>query len=218
MHRIPVWDIPTRVFHWLLVATFAASWLSHELGEIEWHFYSGYSLLVLLLFRLCWGFVGSAHARFADFVPTPARLMAYLRHGTSSTPGHSPLGALSVFTLLALLTAQSISGLFNADDEGNQAPYHALLPEGWADTIGAWHGALFDALLAMLALHLLAIAYYQIKGNALVNSMLSGFKPGENGKSPPVSLWRALWALLLSCLLVYLLLQSAPPIETAQYF
>lgn len=218
MQRIPVWDIPIRVFHWLLVANFTASWLTHELGEVEWHFYSGYSMLVLLLFRLCWGFVGSMHARFVDFLPTPTRLMTYLRHASSSSPGHSPLGALSVITLLVLLTTQVITGLFNADDEGNQGPYHALAPEGWEDAIGAWHGFIFDALLVMLALHLLAIAFYQIKGKALVNAMFSGFKPGQNGKSPPVSLWRALWLLLLSCLLVFLLLQSAPPIETEQYF
>jgi len=219
MHRIPVWDLPTRLFHWLLVVAFAASWLTHELGEIDWHFYAGYSLLGLLLFRLAWGFVGSAHARFADFIPTPASLIRYLRNGTSTSPGHNPLGALSVMTLLLLLLAQVISGLFNADDEGNQGPYHALLPDGWADSVGSWHGLLFDALLAMLALHLAAIAYYQfIRKQPLIGAMITGYKPDQNGKRPPVTLRRALSVLLVCGLTVGAILYFAPEIETEQFF
>ncbi len=218
MQRIPVWDLPTRLFHWLLVGTFLASWITHELGEIELHFYAGYAMLGLLLFRFCWGFVGSRHARFADFVPHAGSLLAYLRGRGSPTPGHNPLGALSVFAILLLLMAQTATGLFNADDEGNFGPYQVLLPEGWGDVIGTWHGLLFDALLAILLLHLLAIAYYQFKGKALIGAMLSGFKPTQNGKSPPVSLWRALGVLLVCGATVFALAYLAPEIETEQYF
>jgi cytochrome b len=218
MKRIPVWDLPTRLFHWLLVATFLASWISHELGEIELHFYAGYAMLGLLLFRFCWGFVGSRHARFGDFAPSPGSVIAYLRGSGSPTPGHNPLGALSVITILLLLMTQTVTGLLNGDDEGNVGPYHLLLPEGWGDVIGTWHGILFDALLAVLLLHVLAIIYYQLKGKSLIGAMLSGFKPSVDGKGPPVSLWRAIWVALVCSAAVSALLYLAPEIETEVYF
>lgn len=215
----PIWDLPTRLFHWLLVTAFATSWLTYELGEIELHFYAGYSLLGLLIFRLIWGFVGSQHSRFADFIPSFKQLLDYLKAGTSPTPGHSPLGALSVIALLALLLAQVITGLFNADDEGSEGPYHNLLSGDWADRIGAWHELAFDGLLVLICLHLLAIAYYQlIKHQALIQTMFSGYKKGVKTKSPPVSTKRALFVLTISIAVVASIIYFAPEAQTTSYF
>ena len=216
---MPVWDLPTRLFHWLLVINFAACWITFELGEMTWHFYAGYSLLGLLVFRLLWGFIGSQHARFTDFLPRPRSIADYLRTGHSPTPGHNPLGAPSVFALLGLLIAQVTTGLFNADDSGNKGPYHMTLPTGWADRIGSWHSTLFDGLLVLLVLHLGAVLFYQfIKHKALIQAMWHGFKPGESGAAPPVSHWWALLALSIGAGLVGALLLFAPEPEYTAYF
>lgn len=191
----PLWDLPTRLFHWALVALFCCAWLSHELGLIEVHFYTGYALLTLLLFRIIWGLVGSRHSRFADFVRGPAAIRRYLRNGDSPGPGHNPLGALSVVATLLLLLTQALSGLFNADDEGNQAPYHHLLSETTANRVGELHQTLFDVLLALIALHLLAIAFYVLRRRMpLIRAMIAGKAPGKQGEVAPVPIW---WALLL---------------------
>ena len=218
MHH-PIWDLPTRLFHWLLAITFGASWLTHELGEIELHFYAGYTLLGLLIFRFLWGFVGSQHSRFSDFIPSLTQLLNYLRTGMSPTPGHNPLGALSVIALLTLLLAQVLTGLFNADDEGSEGPYHNLLAADWVDRIGEWHALLFDGLLVLVGLHLLAIAYYQlVKKQGLTQAMLSGYKPQQNAKSPPVSHKRALLVLAISIAAVVVVVYLAPEVKTSRYF
>src|SRR6266702_6412216 len=110
--RVRVWDVPTRVSHWLMVLTVALSWWSASSHQMEWHRYSGFALLGVLVFRLYWGLVGSHTARFARFVKGPSEIWRYLRASSwHATPGHNPLGALSVMALLALLISQVVLGL-----------------------------------------------------------------------------------------------------------
>ena len=215
----PLWDLPTRLFHWLLVLGFLSAWGSYELGLIEVHFYVGYSLLGLLLFRIGWGLFGSAHARFSDFLRGPGAVIRYLKDGSSPTPGHNPLGGWSVLLMLLLLLGQTISGLFNANDSGSEAPYHHLLSGSLADLTGELHESLFDVLLALVGLHLLAIAFYSLlRHQPLIAAMWRGQAPGKQGKAPPVPVWRAIVIALLSAALVVGLVLLAPEPETIAYY
>src|SRR5690349_12806244 len=103
---IRVWDIPTRLTHWLIVVLVGLSWWTAETGRLEWHRWSGYALLGLVIFRIYWGFVGSSTARFSSFVRGPRAIAGYLQGRWVATAGHNPLGALSVVALLVLLLVQ----------------------------------------------------------------------------------------------------------------
>src|SRR5215510_8334835 len=110
--RVRVWDAPTRLVHWLIVAGVAISWWTGDTGRLEWHRWSGYGVLALVAFRLYWGFFGASTARFRQFVRGPRAITNYLRGAWPPAAGHNPLGALSVLALLALLAAQVALGLF----------------------------------------------------------------------------------------------------------
>jgi cytochrome b len=173
---VPVWDLPIRLFHWSLVLLITFSWWSAENGRTQWHLWSGYAVLFLLLFRILWGFLGSSTARFTSFFPTPARLLGHLRDpaGWRGT-GHTPLGGLSVIALLALITLQVLFGLPLADEDGVIAgPLNRLVSFDTAELAHEVHEALFNVLLALIALHIAAIIFYRLRGKRLVGAMLSG--------------------------------------------
>ena len=125
-----IWELPVRLFHWALVALVAASWITGELGGValQYHFWSGYAVLTLLLFRLLWGVVGSEHARFTSFVRGPRAVLATARRLATRAPlnavGHNPVGALMVLALLAGLLLQTGTGLFANDDLFNEGPLY----------------------------------------------------------------------------------------------
>ena len=175
--RVRVWDLPTRLVHWLLVAGVGLSWWTGETGRLEWHRWSGYGLLGLVIFRLYWGFFGSSTARFARFVHGPRTVLAYVRGAwQSAVPGHNPLGALSVIALLALLATQIVLGLFAVDVDGIESgPLSLYVSFEGGRNAARWHGALFDVLLWLIALHILAIVYYGlVKKQNLAAAMLHG--------------------------------------------
>lgn len=174
---IQVWDLPLRLFHWLLALAVAAAIVTGEIGGnlIDWHGRIGVFIAGLLAFRIVWGFLGSTHARFASFFPTPARLAAYLQ-GQWQRPGHNPLGALSVFALLGSLALLVGLGLFANDDIAFNGPLAALVDEGLSDKLSGWHARIFNGLLiGLVGLHLAAIAFYaRVKKRNLVVPMLTG--------------------------------------------
>jgi cytochrome b len=174
--RVRVWDLPTRLVHWLLVAGVALSWWTGETGRLEWHRWSGYGLLGLVTFRLYWGFFGSSTARFARFVHGPRTVLAYLRGAWQVVPGHNPLGALSVVALLALLSTQILLGLFAVDVDGIESgPLSEFVSFDAGRSAAHWHGTLFDILLWLIALHIAAILYYGFaKKQNLAGAMLHG--------------------------------------------
>jgi cytochrome b len=174
--RVRVWDLPTRLVHWLLVAGVAFSWWTGDTGRLEWHRWSGYGLLGLVTFRVYWGFFGSSTARFARFVRGPRTVFAYVRGAWQAVPGHNPLGALSVVALLALLATQIVLGLFAVDVDGIESgPLSEYVSFETGRGAAHWHGTLFDFLLWLIALHIGAILYYGlVKKENLAGAMLHG--------------------------------------------
>ena len=214
-----VWDWPLRLWHWLLALTLAGSWLTAELGfdYREWHMRLGYGALGLIVFRLCWGVLGNRYARFPSWWPAPRRLLTYLRELGSGAPGeatagHTPLGGLAAWALLSLVTVQAVTGLFVDDDILYIGPYKDAVSGSWQRWLNGLHHSNFDWLLAMIALHLLAIAAYRVfKKQRLVSAMISGRAsvPAALGAHNP-SWWRILLALGLAVGSVWLLLELAP--------
>ncbi|MBS0507056.1 MAG: cytochrome b/b6 domain-containing protein [Proteobacteria bacterium] len=182
LHKLRVWDLPTRLFHWSLVATTIALVVSAKLGAdaMQWHLRLGYVMLALLAFRLVWGFVGGYWSRFASFVYSPTRLLRYVsgRGQSDDDVGHSPLGALSVFTLLALLLAQVGSGLMSDDEISFAGPLARHVSGDWVNLASWYHKDVGQyLLLAFIALHLCAITFYTlVRHRPLVRAMLRGDK------------------------------------------
>lgn len=187
-HRIRVWDLPTRIFHWSLATLVAAAIITGKIGgnAIVWHGRIGLALVGLVVFRLVWGFLGSTHARFASFVPTPARLRAYLR-GEWDGLGHNPLGALSVLALLALITVQLATGLLANDDIAFQGHLAPLVSKELSDTLSSLHRLFINALIALIVLHLAAIMFYaHVKRDNLVQPMVTGWKESAEAPQTPI--------------------------------
>lgn len=216
--QIAVWDLPTRLFHWALVALVGFSWWSAEEGHGDWHMWSGYAILSLLLFRLLWGLVGGSTARFTNFVRGPGAVVAYLRDmkGWRGT-GHSPLGALSVIALLGVLIAQVGLGLISVDDdglvEGPLAHLVSLDTAEWAHELHEhdW----FDIILVLVVLHVGAILFYRlVLGKKLVKPMLTGRADLDPASEPlrPAKGWVALLCLVAAVAVTRWIIGGAPPL------
>jgi len=180
---VRVWDLPTRVFHWLLAATVLGSLLTAWTDAMAWHFRCGLMALSLLAFRLVWGFVGGRWSRFASFVFAPGTVLRYLRGdsrpGEQLDVGHSPSGALSVFAMLAILLVQVGTGLVADDEIANIGPLNRFVAGSLAASATSWHKSYGQYLvLALLGLHIVAIVWYRFRKRVdLVTPMLNGDKP-----------------------------------------
>jgi cytochrome b len=213
--RGPVWDLPVRLFHWLLVALIAFSWWSAENDAVELHLWSGYAILTLIIFRLLWGIVGSSTARLGALFHRPSRILAYVRDSAAwKAIGHSPIGAVSVMAMLIVLKVQIATGLINADDDGlvNGSLSHLVSIET-SDFAHEVHESLFNVLLALIALHVAAIAYYGWRGRNLIGPMVSGRGALPEGAEPmrPGKWWMALLCLLLAIAITRWIIAGAPP-------
>ncbi|MDZ7684035.1 MAG: cytochrome b/b6 domain-containing protein [Gammaproteobacteria bacterium] len=167
MNRSYVWDLPTRIFHWLLVVLVSLSLYTGFVGgfeEMDWHMYSGYAILTLILFRLAWGVFGSYNARFTTFVRGPGAIMAYVRSLRSSPPGvgHSPLGGVSVLAILLAICVQAATGLFATDDIFIEGPLVHLVSDDMSGELTRIHNLNRWIIIALIGLHLTAIAFYQL--------------------------------------------------------
>jgi len=194
---IRVWDLPIRVFHWLLVLCIVGSLVSVNLGEnaIEWHAYFGYSVLTLLIFRILWGFVGSTHARFTSFIPNREKILNYLQGNAPRVLGHNPLGALSVFALLLALSVQVLTGLFVDDEIAFQGPLAKYVSNSLVSILSEIHEGNQVVIYILITIHIAAIIYYRKwKGEDLITPMISGDKeidPSEEATYLPSDLGRA---------------------------
>ncbi len=175
---VRVWDLPTRLFHWLLLGLVTGSIFSVKIGgnAMIWHGRFGHLIVGLIVFRIVWGFVGSTHARFLHFVPTPRSIGAYLA-GRWRGVGHNPLGALSVFALLGMIAFQSISGLFANDDIAFNGPLYRAVSSATSNQISGWHRQAEWYLYALIALHIAAVLFYTVfKRDNLIGPMITGRK------------------------------------------
>ena len=191
---IRVWDLPIRLFHWLLVVSIVLSFITVKIGgnAMEFHALIGYCVLTLVIFRICWGFIGSYHARFIHFVPSPKRLIDYILGKTTAGLGHNPLGALSVLALLFSVGLQAVTGLFANDDIAFEGPLAKYVSNTSVELLTSIHHANEKFLIILIALHLGAIIYYQkFKGENLIKPMLLGDKeidPSEEANYLPTDL------------------------------
>ena len=199
--RLAVWDVPTRLFHWLLVVLFAVAWLSgEEEGLFVVHRLAGYGILVAILFRLGWGVTGGTHARFVDFVRGPRAVLAHLRDvlrlRPGRTPGHNPVGGWMIIALLLALAGITVTGLL-AGDDGLAGP----LAGGNAEFFAEVHEALAEGVLLLVGLHVAGVLVESLlTRDNLVGAMLRGWKrwpealPARDAATVPW--WRA--AVLLA--------------------
>ncbi len=183
--RTRIWDLPTRLFHWLLAALVVFSFTTGKLGGdwLTWHFRSGYAIASLLLFRLLWGLAGSRYARFASFLPSPSRIWRTVRSTGSdvlpATAGHSAIGTLSVYALLMVLTVQISTGVFTNDGSFTEGPWVKFVSGALSDRLSTIHYYNHWLVVGLTALHVAAIGFYLlIRRDDSITPMLTGDKLG----------------------------------------
>jgi cytochrome b len=200
---IRVWDAPTRLFHWAIVALIGVSWLSESRGWMTIHFLSGYCVIALLLFRVAWGFVGSDTSRFCRFLKSPTEVLRHLAHlrrqGPDTEIGHNAAGGWMVLLMLALLGVQAGTGLFANDDGDTEGPFFAYVGKGWSDRLSHIHAVNFTLIQVAVGLHVMAVlGYLVLKRHDLVRPMITGEKYLPAGTPGPTlaSSFRA-WVIFL---------------------
>ena len=220
-----IWDLPTRLFHWLLVASVVAQYVTAEWldNAVQWHFYIGYFTLGLLIFRIIWGFVGPAYARFGQFVKGPKAVIGYIGNlfnkNSPAVAGHNPLGGWFVIVMLVLLSIQAVSGLFMTDDIFLDGPYRHVVSENTLDIMNKLHHLAFDILIWVIALHISAILFYAVyKKQKLVPPMVHGKKATNDKAIASSRLWLALVVALVSAAAVYYIVEIAPPAAEIEEF
>jgi cytochrome b len=217
-----VWDLPLRLFHWLLVLSLGALWATGEAGFdwLEYHMYIGYFTGGLIVFRIIWGFVGPRNARFSNFLAGPAAIWRYakgLAAGTMiQTAGHNPLGGISVIIMLVLVGFQVTTGLFTSDDIVYFGPYNGSVSPDTAERLSSLHALNFNVILVAVSLHILAIAFYfLVKRENLVAAMFHGKKPAthvpEHEAITKSEIVKAIIVIVVSAGLVYWIVNAAPP-------
>jgi cytochrome b len=181
LNKVRVWDLPTRLFHWTLVLVVIGLAVSGVIGgeAMVWHFRLGYAAAALLLFRIIWGLVGGRWSRFGAFIYAPQSLLNYLKgHGKPEhSVGHSPVGAGSVFAMLALLLAQVGTGLISDDEIAASGPLTRFVSNSTVSLASHYHADIGKwLLLALVLLHVAAIVFYQWRKHNLIHTMLHGDK------------------------------------------
>ena len=204
---VRVWDLPTRLFHWVLVLLIAFSWWSGDARRMDWHRYSGYAVLALLTFRVFWGFVGGSTARFSGFLRSPAATWRYVRGLGPGGHGHNPLGAWSVLAMLLLLLAQVGLGLFSVDIDGIESgPLADRVSFDVGRAAADLHHIAFNGLLGLIGLHLVAIAFHAVvRRDNLIGPMVTGMRRDRQGVTQmrPAPIWRAGLGVLIAGLVAW---------------
>jgi cytochrome b len=206
----PVWDLPVRVFHWLLVAAFLGAFVTNRLGVayFGWHVLCGYAVIVLVAFRIVWGIVGTRHARFWNFIRGPGETLRYalglIRGHAPSYAGHNPLGALMVVVLLLALGAQAVLGLFGNDEIVNYGPLYGYVSDSLSLQLTSLHRHLFYWIAAAIGIHVAAVIAHRVfKGERLVKAMITGRKPSHVvGAADAIRASRSWLAALVVVLLI----------------
>lgn len=229
IQRVHVWDLATRVFHWLLVGLVVFLFISGKTGGnlMLWHSRAGALVLVLLVFRVVWGVIGSSTARFRAFVVGPKQAWVFARQllgistrhtvtpaeGAATTVmGHNPLGGWMVVVLLLLLTIQVSTGLFANDDIAMVGPWAVHISKALSDRLTTVHRWNQWILLGCIAIHLLGVAFHVfIKKENLISAMISGVRKIDGSVQVSVlrlvSTWIALLVFVLAFVVVGFVVQ-----------
>lgn len=211
-----VWDLPTRLFHWLLVVLVIISFVTGNIGgnAMQYHEWSGLTILALLLFRLVWGFIGSRESRFVSFVRGPSAVVRYattlLRSNSTHFLGHNPLGGWSIIAMLLALLVQAATGLFANDDIITEGPLFGWVSKATSDGLTRVHKLNQQVIIALVCIHALAVLFYLFyKRENLVKPMLTGVKEWSGTGPQPATgpSWIAAVIFGLAALAVYLLVR-----------
>ncbi|SEA32613.1 Cytochrome b [Thiothrix caldifontis] len=208
---VKLWDLPTRLFHWILVVGISFSWFCAEVGGnwMVWHERSGIFLLALVLFRILWGFMGSHTSRFAQFLTSPANALAHLRELRSRAAafhvGHNPLGAWMVVVLLLVVLVQAATGLFATDDIMTEGPLMGLVSGKTAESLTSIHHFTFNIILLLAAVHVTAVLFYRFyKRTNLIKAMVVGKVDWPAQQPQPTHLaFKPAWLGILVFAIVY---------------
>ncbi|MBK8451995.1 MAG: cytochrome b/b6 domain-containing protein [Thiofilum sp.] len=206
---VKIWDLPIRIFHWLLVAAIGFLWWSGENGgfAMDWHMIVGVGVLALVLFRLVWGVVGSDTARFSQFLKSPKSAIHHLlelpQRKTAYHAGHNALGGWVVVVILSLLLVQSITGLFATDDILVDGPLRSWVSSSNAETLTSIHHLIFNLLLLVAVVHVLAVLFYRFyKQTNLIKAMVLGSADWPADQSKPALVFKSTalgLGLMLAC-------------------
>jgi cytochrome b len=209
----PLWDLPIRLFHWLLTALILFSWWTVKNHHTDWHIWSGCGILTLLIFRLLWGFFGSSTARWTNFIRGPRAVLDYLRGRWTGT-GHTPLGALSILALLAAVAIQVGLGLFSEDEDGLYfGPLSRLISTDTSGSVRDMHELWFKVVLGLIVLHVAAILFYRLRGRHLTKPMITGRAVLDPAAQPvkPGKWWVALICLAVGIGITRWIIAGVPP-------
>ena len=221
MVRVKVLDLPVRVFHWVLAALVCFSWWSGTQGGditlMTYHQWSGYAILTLLLFRIAWGFVGSTHARFSDFLYGPRAIYQFIKTLPRREPtrfaGYNPLGGLSVLLIFVCIALQIGTGLFANDDIVTEGPLYKWVSKGTSDLLTTLHSYNFYVILALVSIHIAAVLFHLVyKSENLLASIFTGNKllpqDAASAEAYDSRLGLALLVIGVAALVVYLLVRA----------
>ncbi|HRD77333.1 MAG TPA: cytochrome b/b6 domain-containing protein [Hyphomicrobiaceae bacterium] len=213
---VRTWDVPTRLFHWTLVTLIVMAWVSRKYGDtnLVWHTWNGYAILVLIVYRIIWGFVGGSTARFSSFVSGPVTAVRYGLDFATRKPrhflGHNPLGGTMVLALLAVVGFQATIGLFSYEgaDAFVGGPLSSKVSSEVTTLLTTWHIRIFDLIIIMAGLHITAnIVYLFWKPENLIKPMLTGRKPKADYEDQQEaefgSIGKALVCLVVATILVF---------------
>ena len=211
---VRVWDIPIRLFHWVLVALvtsqFLIAWVFTDAMDI--HVTLGYLTLTLIVFRIIWGFIGTAYAQFKNFLVNPTSLVAYIkglsnRTSQSKSAGHNPIGGYSTIAIITCVLIQGFSGLFCDDDVLTAGPLRHLVSDDITSIYNQVHALNAKVLAGLLCTHVAAIFWYLlVRKENLIKPMITGTKTA--GKDEKYIHWKekpltALLALALALIAVW---------------
>jgi cytochrome b len=189
-HGVKVWDPLVRIFHWTLVAAFAVAYFTDDEDLLFPHVWAGYVVIGLLLFRLIWGFAGTTHARFSDFLYAPAAVMSYLRHTYQGKAkrylGHNPAGGWMVLLLLLMLALISITGLFLYGADGHGGPMAGVMAGTGKDTeelLEDLHEFFANLAVFLVMIHIAGVVVSGVLHQEnLVRAMVTGYKRAEGSE------------------------------------
>ena len=222
--RRRVWDLPLRICHWALAVSFVGAYVTNRLGVnyFKYHLWFGYAVIVLVAFRLIWGFVGTHHARFGNFVRGPVKTVRYawqwLRGKELHHVGHNPLGAWMVLLLLATLFVQALTGLFGDDQIMNLGPLYGYVSAETSSTFTTLHRQLFYWIVGAVVIHIVAVIVHLVfKKDNLVRPMITGHKSAhrvtETDAIATSKTWLAVVVIgLLAVALAWVVTTAPPPV------